>query len=386
MQVYLDNNATTRIDDAVVDAMLPFLSERYGNPSSMHTFGGQVATDIYHARTQIAKLINADPDEIIFTGSGTEGNNTAIRSALEAYPGKRHVVTTMVEHPSVKGMGDYLEKNGYRVTRIPVDSTGNLNLEMLENSLTPDTAIVSIMWANNETGVLFPIPEIARLCASRNILFHTDAVQATGKIPIDMRDVPADYLSMSAHKIHGPKGIGVLFVRKNTPFHPLMIGGHQEHGRRAGTENAASIIGFGKAAELSAAHLAAGDAEMAALRDHLQDSLTTAIPNAFVNGLAADRLPNTLSISFEFIEGEAILLMLNEFQIQASSGSACTSGSLEPSHVLRAMGVPYTAAHGTIRFSLSRFTTRSEIDKIIEILPGIVKQLRAMSPYWSDAN
>ncbi len=383
--VYLDNNATTRVDPAVLEAMLPFFGERYGNPSSMHAFGGSVAAELRRAREAVAQLIAASPEEIVFTSGATESNNTAIHAAIEAFPQKRHLVTSRVEHPAVKNVCERLSRRGYRVTFVPVDGRGLLDLDFLLDHLGPDTAIVSLMWANNETGVIFPIEEIAPLVRSRGILFHTDAVQAAGKLPIDVGRTAVDFLSLSGHKMHGPKGIGVLYIRRGTSFSPLIVGGHQERGRRAGTENTAAIVGLGRAAELARRHLAAGVSErVRRLRDRLERGILERIPRALVNGDPAARLPNTLNVSFEFVEGEAILLLLNEHGICASSGSACTSGSLEPSHVLRAMGVPFTAAHGSIRFSLSRFTTEEEIDRVLEVLPGIIGRLREMSPFWKE--
>jgi len=383
--IYVDNNATTRVAPEVVEAMMPFFNELYGNPSSMHTFGGKVGYDIKDARAKIAALIGASPEEIVFTGCGTESDSTAIWAALRSNPDKRHVITTRVEHPAVKNLGEILSNRGYRVTVVPVDGSGNLDLEYLYENLSDDTAIASIMWANNETGVVFPIDEIAQRIRERGIVFHTDAVQAVGKVPVDVRDIPVDMLSLSGHKIYAPKGIGVLYVRKGTKFSPFLVGGHQEHGRRGGTENVASIVGLGKAAELAAGHVKNDMGRVAQLRDRLENALTSRVPNAVVNGDRNHRLPNTTSIAFEYVEGESILLMMDEFGICASSGSACTSGSLEPSHVLRAMGVPFTAAHGSIRFSLSTYNTEDEMDFIAEKLPPIIERLRSMSPFWQEA-
>ena len=382
--IYLDNNATTRVAPEVLEAMTPYFSELYGNPSSMHSFGGQVAEKIREARASVAKLIGADPDEILFTSCGTESDSTAIMAALKANPEKKHIVTTKVEHPAIKSLVEHLGAKGYRTTFVPVDSKGNLNLEYLYDSLDDDTAVVSVMWANNETGTIFPVEEIAAQVKKRGIVFHTDAVQAVGKIPIDMTNSSVDMLSISGHKLHGPKGVGALYIRKGVKFSPLLIGGHQEKGRRAGTENTASIIGLGKAAELAGKNMARENLQVAALRDRLEKGLLERIPNSMVNGNPNNRLPNTTNISFEYVEGEAILLMMNELGICASSGSACTSGSLEPSHVLRAMGVPFTAAHGSIRFSLSIYNTQEEIDFVIEKLPPVIQRLRDMSPFWAD--
>jgi cysteine desulfurase len=383
--VYVDNNATSRIAPEVLDAMMPYLTERYGNPSSMHSFGGTVGLDVKDARTKVAALIGAAPDEIVFTSCGSESDSTAIWAALNSYPNKKHIVTTRVEHPAVKNLCETLSKRGYRVTFVRVDGKGRLDIDQLKRHLTNDTALVSVMWANNETGVIFPIREIGELVRDKGIIFHTDAVQVAGKIPVDVKADNVDMLSMSGHKIHAPKGVGVLYVRKGTKFSPFLIGGHQEHGRRGGTENVASIIGLGKACELARSHFTKDMVRVQQLRDKLESGLLEKIPNAIVNGDRENRLPNTTSIAFEYVEGESILLMLNEYGICASSGSACTSGSLEPSHVLRAMGVPFTAAHGSIRFSLSTYNTKEDIDFIIEKMPPIIDRLRSMSPYWKKA-
>ena len=381
---YLDNNATTKVDEAVFEEMRPYYCELYGNPSSMHFFGGQVQKKVDEARNRVAALLGAEPSEIIFTACGTESDNSAIRSALEAFPDRRHVITTRVEHPAVLTLCRSLTKKGYRVTELGVDGAGRLDLEELKRALDDDTAIVSVMWANNETGVLFPIEEIAALVKERGALFHTDAVQAVGKIPINMAASGVDMLSLSGHKLHAPKGIGILYLRKGTPFRPFLVGGHQERSRRAGTENTAAIIALGKACQLAGEWLEDENSRVLAMRDRLERELLTIIPYARINGGGAERLPNTLSIAFEFVEGEAILLLLSEKGICASSGSACTSGSLEPSHVLRAMGVPFTCAHGSIRFSLSRFTTDEEIDVVIRELPPIILRLRQISPFGQE--
>ncbi|MBI5847437.1 MAG: cysteine desulfurase NifS [Nitrospirae bacterium] len=379
--IYLDNNATTRTAPEVLDAMMPYLTEFYGNPSSMHTFGGQVHKKIEEAREQVAALINAEPEEIVFTSCGTESDNTALMSAVETLPAKKHLITTRVEHPAVLNLCHHLGRKGFRTTYLPVDMLGRLDPAALDKALDDDTAIVSIMFANNETGVIFPVEEIALRLHEQGVLFHTDAVQAAGKIPLDVKKTPLHMLTISGHKLHAPKGIGALFVRKGTRFHPYIIGGHQERSRRAGTENVASIIGLGKAAELARTNLEEEISYLGRLRDRLERGLLNSCPHARVNGDIASRLPNTANISFEYIEGEAILLRLNEFGICASSGSACTSGSLEPSHVLRAMGVPYTAVHGSIRFSLSRYNTDRDIDTVLEVMPGIVNELRELSPF-----
>ena len=380
--IYMDDNATTRIAPEVLEAMLPFLKDFYGNPSSAYSFGGQVARDIRQARERVAALLGASPDEIIFTSCGSESDNTAIMSALETTKDKTHIVTTRVEHPAIKVLCNELVKRGCRVTEIPVDREGRLNMDRYRESLTPDTAVVSIMWANNETGVIFPVEEAAKLARNRGIIFHTDAVQAVGKIPINLHESAIDMLSISGHKLHAPKGVGVLYVRKGTKFAPFLIGGHQEGGRRGGTENTASIIGLGRACELALDRMEEENTRVLALRDRLESELLNRVPKSRVNGGGPERLPNTTNISFESVEGEAILLLMDEFGICASSGSACTSGSLQPSHVLRAMGVPFTMAHGSVRLSLSVYNTDDEVDSTIEKIPSIIEKLRAFSPFW----
>ncbi len=380
--IYVDNNATTQVSPEVLEEMLPYFNEFYGNPSSMHTFGGKVEHKITEARKRLAALLGAAPEEIIFTSCGTESDSTAIRAAILSNSNKKHILTSRVEHPAVKNHYEYLSKNGYRVTFVPVDRKGRLDLDYLYKNLSDDTALVSIMWANNESGVIFPIEEISRVVREKGIVFHTDAVQAVGKFPIDLKTIDVDMLSLSGHKLHGPKGVGALYVRRGTKYTPFIIGGHQEKGRRGGTENVASIIGLGKAAELAAAHLSDNNNQIKQLRDKLENEILKRVPNTIINGDRNNRLPNTTSIAFEYVEGESILLMMDEFGICASSGSACTSGSLEPSHVLRAMGVPFTAAHGSVRFSLSKYNTEEEIDFIIEKLPPIIERLRELSPFW----
>ena len=382
--VYLDNNATTQVAPEVLEAMLPYFHDVYGNPSSMHSFGGQVMKEVRKARERMAALLGASPEEIIFTSCGSESDNAAIRSALNSYPGKKHIVTSRVEHPAIRALCHNLAGQGYKVTEIPVDGDGRLDMEQYKKALTPDTAIVTLMWANNETGVIFPIEKAAELARARGILFHTDAVQAVGKIPIDLSRLQIDMLSLSGHKLHAPKGIGVLYVRKGTKFSPFLIGGHQERGRRGGTENTPSIIAMGVAAELAAGKLEYENTHVRRLRDKLENAILQSVPSTKVNGDRINRLPNTSNISFEFVEGEGILLMMDEFGICASSGSACTSGSLQPSHVLRAMGVPFTMAHGSIRFSLSIYSTDEEMDFVMEKLPPIIETLRSMSPYWKS--
>ncbi|MGA2731543.1 MAG: cysteine desulfurase NifS [Syntrophobacteraceae bacterium] len=380
--VYLDNNATTQVAPEVLEAMLPYFCQLYGNPSSMHSFGGQVMQQVRKAREQLAALLGASPQEIIFTSCGTESDNAAIRSALASSPDKKHIVTSRVEHPAVRALCAHLATQGYRVTELPVDGEGRLDMQQYRRALTTDTAIVSLMWANNETGVIFPIEKAAQMARERRILFHTDAVQAVGKIPINLADTPIDMLSLSGHKLHAPKGIGVLYVRKGTKFSPFLVGGHQERGRRGGTEATSSIIGLGVAAELAQKKMDIENTFVKGLRDRLENTILNTVANTKVNGDRENRLPNTTNISFEFVEGEGILLMMDEFGICASSGSACTSGSLQPSHVLRAMGIPFTMAHGSIRFSLSVYNTDEEMDFVIEKLPPIIDTLRNMSPYW----
>ena len=379
--IYLDNNATSAIAPEVREAMLPYLDNLYGNPSSMHSFGGQVAKAVDTARERVAALLGADPDEILFTSCGSESDNTAFWSALQTQPEKRHIITTRVEHAAILNTAQYWERQGYRVTLLGVDGKGRPDLDEYAGALRDDTAIVSIMFANNEVGNIYPIARMAEMARERGILFHTDAVQAVGKVPINLGKLPVDMLSLSGHKIHSPKGIGVLYVRRGVRFRPLLRGGHQEGGRRAGTENVPYIVGLGMAAKLADEHLQEERTRVAALRDRLEKGLMERIPESTVNGDVENRLPNTSNISFKNVEGEAILLMLDRLGICASSGSACTSGSLEPSHVLRAMGVPFNYAHGSIRLSLSRYTTEEEIDFVISAFPDVIKTLRAISPF-----
>ncbi|MBC8217489.1 MAG: cysteine desulfurase NifS [Planctomycetes bacterium] len=379
--IYFDNNATTKVAEEVLEEIKPLFCDLYGNPSSMHTFGGQIGRRISRAREQAAALLGCDPSEIVFTGCGTESDNTAIKGALAAVPNKRKVITTRVEHPAVLTVCRELENRGYRVLELGVNRQGRLDLAELEEQIDDDTALVTIMYANNETGMVFPIERIAELARSKGSVFHTDAVQAVGKIPLNLARSDIDLLSLSGHKLHAPKGVGILYVRKGTRLSPFMLGGHQEAGRRAGTENVPGIVGLGKACELAAANLEEENSKVKILRDKLENALLEKCPDCRLNGDTEDRLPNTCNVSFEYIEGEAILLMLDKYGICASSGSACTSGSLEPSHVLRAMGVPFTAAHGSIRFSLSRYSTEEEVDYTIEKMPAIVNQLRELSPF-----
>ena len=381
--IYLDNNATTRVDPAVVEVMLPFFTEQFGNASSLHSFGNKVGLALKKARMQVQELLGAEHEsEIIFTSCGTESDSTAILSALKAQPERREIITTVLEHPAILALCTHLEKEGYTVHYLKVDDKGRLDLDEYKRLLTDKVAVVSAMWANNETGSYFPVLEMAELAHAAGVMFHTDAVQAVGKIPMDLKSSKIDMLSLSGHKLHAPKGVGVLYLKRGTRFRPLLRGGHQERGRRAGTENTASIVGLGQAAEMAMEAMAFENSEVKRLRDKLEAGILAKVPRAFVTGNPDDRLPNTCNIAFEFIEGEAILLLLNKFGIAASSGSACTSGSLEPSHVMRAMGIPYTAAHGTVRFSLSRYNTEAEVDRVIAVVPEIIAQLRKLSPYW----
>ena len=382
--IYLDNNATTRIAPEVFEAMVPFLTEHYGNPSSAYSFGKRVEGHLKEAREKVAGLVGATPKEIIFTSCGTESDNAAIWSALQT-TGKKHIVTTQVEHSAVMNQTDWLEKNGYGVTRLPVAADGTLAVADVEKAIREDTAIVSIMWANNETGVLFPVEEIASLCKKKGVLFHTDAVQTPGKI--DLRGVAKsdiDFLSMSGHKLHAPKGVGVLYVKRRTKILPYVIGGGQERGKRGGTENVASIVGLGRAAELALERLADEQTRVRALRDRFENALLQKLPDLYVNGRRDQRLPNTSNIAFDFIEAEAILMMLDKNGICASSGSACTTGSLDPSHVLSAMGLTPARARSCVRFSLSHYSSDADIDYALQVIPPMIEKLRAMSPLSAD--
>ena len=385
--VYLDNNATTRVAQEVRDVMMPFLDELYGNPSSMHTFGGQVAKFVARAREEAAAFLNASPEEIIFTSCATESDNTAIRGTAEYFGKGTKVITTAVEHPAVLQPCRRLKAQGYDVVELPVDSVGQIDLDQLRAELKgTKNALVSVMWANNETGTVFPIEKVAEICREAGATFHTDAVQVAGKIPVDVRKVPVDMLSMSGHKFHAPKGIGLLYVRKGAKFKPFMLGGHQENSRRAGTENVPYIIGLAKACELARIGMAEESVKLTALRDRLEAGIIASCPNVRVNGDKANRLPNTLNISFEYIEGEAIAYHLSDLGICISTGSACASGSLDPSHVIRAMGVPFVAVHGSVRFSLSRYNTDADIDYVLEKLPPVIKNLRDLSPFGPDSD
>ena len=389
--VYFDNNATTQVAPEVRDAMLPFFGELYGNPSSMHAFGGSVAKHLDAAREEVARFLNADPDEIIFTSCATESDNSAIRGTADYFGKDLKVITTAVEHPAVLQPCRRLKALGHEVVELPVDSTGQFDLAQLEAELktsnlkTSNTpALVSIMWANNETGVLFPIEKAAEICRAHGAILHTDAVQVAGKIPVDVKKVPVDMLSMSGHKFHAPKGVGIFYVRRGTKLKPFMLGGHQERSRRAGTENVPYIVGLAKACELARLGMADEAVKLTALRDKLEAGILASCPNVRVNGDRAHRLPNTLNVSFEYIEGEAIAYHLSDLGICISTGSACASGSLDPSHVIRAMGVPFTAVHGSVRFSLSRYNTMDEVDYVLEQLPPVIKNLRELSPFGPD--
>ncbi len=383
--VYVDNNATTRVAPEVFEAMVPFLTTEYANPSSPHPFAAAPASVVVSARESVAALLGASADEIVFTSCGSESDNTAIRSALETQRGRNKVVTTVVEHPAVLTLCRFLEKHGVRVEYLPVDSRGRISLSQAREVIDEDTAIVSVMYANNEIGNLYPVTELAEIAHERGALFHTDAVQAVGKVPIDLSKTQIDFLSLSGHKLHAPKGIGALYVRRFTPYSTFLLGGHQERGRRAGTEAVANIAGLGKACELALSHIGEEQTRVKAMRDRLERGLVASCPDPLVNGDPEHRLPNTLNICFRYIEGESILLrMYQAAHICASSGSACTSGSLEPSHVLRAIGLDYRSLHGSVRFSFSRYNQESDVDAILETLPGIVRELRALSPFGRD--
>jgi cysteine desulfurase len=387
--VYLDNNATTQTAPEVFETMVPYFTEKYFNPSSMYEPARQIGQAVAAARRKIADCLgHVDPKEILFTGCATESNNTAILGAAHANPNRRHVITTTVEHPAVIEVCRELEHNGYKVTYLGVDRDGKLDVREFIQALTPETLLVSIMHANNETGVIFPIDQLSRITkqTDSSIIFHTDATQTVGKLPIDLAlGLPyVDLMSFSGHKLHAPKGVGVLYIRRGTRCRPYMLGGHQEDGRRAGTENVPYIIGIAKALELAMEHREQDETQIERLRTRLENALVQKIASVQVNGKGAPRLPNTLNISFHYIEGEGMLFQLSGHGICASSGSACTSGSLEPSHVLRAMKVPFTAIHGSVRFSLSRYNTEEDVDKVIEVFPQMVANLRKLSPYWDN--
>ena len=383
--IYLDNNATTKVDERIFEEMKPYFCEKYGNPSSIHAFGGEVSHAVKKARNQVKEMLGAENErEIIFTAGGSESANMAIKGVLDLNKDKKHIITSKVEHPCVLNLYKWLEKRGYRVTYLGVNSEGELDLNELRESVTEDTALVSVMYANNETGVIFPIEQMGEIIKSKNknTKFFVDAVQAAGKIPINVSDMQVDMLGISGHKLHAPQGVGALYIKKGIMLTPLVIGGHQEFGKRAGTENVTSIVGLGVAADLAVDALKEENTTVRALRDKLEKGLLERIYNARVNGGKANRVPNTSNISFEYIEGELILLHLSDIGICASSGSACTSGSLEPSHVLKAMGIPFTSMHGSVRWSLSRFTTEEEIDYVLEHVPDIIiNKINKLSPY-----
>ncbi len=385
-QIYLDNNATTQVAPEVIEAMLPFFSEHFGNPSSIHWFGGHVKKYVETAREQVAQLLGASPEEIIFTSCGSESDNLALKGFCGVHGSSSRIIISNVEHPAVRNTARYLQDRGALLTELEVDSDGNLRIDQFDSVPVDNNTIVSLMWANNETGVIFPISELATKVKEKGGFFHTDAVQAVGKIPVDVRNIPIDMLSLSGHKIHAPKGIGAIYIRKGLKLEPLLHGGHQESGMRAGTENVPYIVGLGKACELALKHMDEENTRVRAMRDRLERELLKRCAGAKLNGNREMRLPNTANISFEFIEGEAILLHLDENGIAASSGSACTTGSLEPSHVMRAMGLPYTFAHSSTRFSLSRYNKEEHVDKVIEVMPGIVDNLRSLSPFVGNKN
>ncbi|MBL6763535.1 MAG: cysteine desulfurase NifS [Verrucomicrobiae bacterium] len=373
---YFDNNATTRIAPEVTESMMPFLTDLWGNASSAYRFGADVARAIRRGRERVAELVNAEPEEIVFTSCGTESNNAAWQAALLTQPNRRHIITTAVEHSANMKFGEHLQRRGYEVTFLPVEPDGSLDLHLLEKTIRPETALVSTMWANNETGVVFPIEEITAICHSRGALFHTDAVQVAGKLPIDVRLTHVDYLSLSAHKLHAPKGIGCLFVRRGAPYTPYVVGGGQERGQRGGTENVPYIVGFGTAADLAAKHLNDENTRVRALRDRLENTILQKIPRTSRNGAKALRLPNTCNLAFHGVEAEALLLMLDQAGICAATGSACKTGSIEPSHVLTAMGLPATLAKASLRLSLGLYNTDADVDYLLEKLPPIIARLR----------
>ena len=385
--VYFDNNATTRTADEVRESMLPFFGELYGNPSSMHAFGGGVSKHLSDARERVAEFLNCSPDEIIFTSCATEADNTAIRGTADWFGKDMKVITTAVEHPAVLQPARRLKAQGFNEVELPVNEVGQIDLDQLRAELKgTKNALVSVMWANNETGTIFPIKEVAEIAKEYGATMHTDAVQIAGKERIDVQKVPVDTLAISGHKFHAPKGVGVLYVRKGTKIKPFMIGGHQENGRRAGTENVPYIVGLAKACEIATANLETEAKTVGAMRDRLEAGILASCPNVRVNGDRAHRLPNTLNVSFEYIEGEAIAYRLSDLGICISTGSACASGSLDPSHVIRAMGVPFIAVHGSVRFSLSRYNTMDEVDYVLDKLPPVIKTLRELSPFGPESN
>ncbi|KJR43499.1 cysteine desulfurase NifS [Candidatus Magnetoovum chiemensis] len=384
---YLDNNATTQTFEDVIEGMMPYLSTYYGNPSSIYSFAGAVHVKMEEARQKVAELLGAKRKEIVFTSCGSESDNMAILSALSSNKDKKHIITTKVEHPAVYNFCKLLEtEKGCSVTYLSVDRNGALDIDELRDAIREDTALVSVMYANNETGVMFPIKEIVQIVKARGVLFHTDAVQAAGKVSLNVEDLDVDMLSISGHKLHAPKGIGALYIREGIKAEPLIYGGHQEKGRRAGTENVASIIGLGIACEIAKNNMESENLYIKSLRDRLEETLLKECSDTIVNGADCPRLPNTSNISFGYIDGEAILLMLDKYRICVSTGSACSSGSDEPSRVLSSMNLPSAYIRGSIRFSLSRYNDNDDIDKVIEILPEIIKKLRAMSSFYKDAS
>ena len=385
-RIYLDNNATTPVLPEVLEELLPYYQGKFGNPSSVHWAGREVANAVEEARDKVAKLINCSPAEVVFISCGSEGDNMAIKGTADALKEKgNHIITTAVEHPAVLEVCQYLQKNGYDVTYLPVDKDGQLDLADLEKAITPQTILISVMWANNETGNIFPIAEIGKIAKKNKIRFHSDAVQSVGKIPVDVQEANVDLLVISGHKIGAPKGVGAIYIRRGTRMTPLLQGGHQERNRRAGTHNVAGIVGLGKACEIAAAEQKEYYRRVRSLRDKLEDGIISQVPEIKLNGTPDrdQRLPNSLNLSFAYIEGESLLLNLDMFGIAASSGSACTSGSLEPSHVMGAMCVEVTLAHSSTRFSLGRETTEEDIDKVLEVLPATVQRLREMSPLYN---
>jgi cysteine desulfurase len=375
--IYLDNNATTRLAPEALEAMLPYLQDQYGNAGSAHLLGRLAEGAVANARAQLARFLGCQEAELVFNSGGTEGINHAIRGVFEAFPARRHLVTTAVEHSAVLAVAEWLARQGVAVTRVAVDRDGRLDLDQLDRAIRPDTALVSVMAANNESGVLFPIAEAGRLAQAKGTLFHVDGTQAVGKVPIELRSLPVDLFTFSAHKFHGPKGMGALFGRRGLRLRPFLVGGGQERGRRGGTENVPGIVGLGRAAELAAAHLPAMAAQVRALRDRLETGILERVPEARVNGAGAERVPNTSFISFRGIEGEALFLKLSDRGVCVSTGSACTTGQREPSHVLRAMGAEPEWAQGTVRFSLSRYSTEAEVDRVVALVPDLVAELRA---------
>jgi cysteine desulfurase len=381
--IYLDNNATTQLDPAVIEEMLPFLTDYYGNPSSGYAFGRQVRSAIDLARKRVATLLGCEPGEIVFTSCGTESNNAAVNSALQLDPNRRHVVTTAVEHSATRRHCETISKRDCSVTVVGVSAEGNLDLDELERAITPQTAIVTVMWANNETGVLFPVDRIAEIARRKRVLFHTDAIQTVGKIPVQLAGTTINSLALSAHKLHGPKGVGALYVNKRSAFKPLLIGGSQENNRRAGTENVAAIVALGKAAECAGAALAEENSRVREMRDRFETGILERVPNTFVNGDPGSRLPNTSNLSFAGIEADAALVMFDRHQLCCSAGSACRTGSLESSHVLRAMNVPADRARASMRFSFGRFNSDADVDKALVIVPAVISKLRALAPTTS---